>query len=450
MSAAAIAHPTTKAAEPMKFQRRRNGFTPLNHAKVMYELARLTGPKTQLLCVLFVLSETEGANRDKDTPPPSKSRPISSDEFAWFCHEPDVRTVERALKDLCDRKVLEREELKRRGFYAYSAPIATWSKLPDAESERKPPASADRLDSGEEEANSQRQYCRPIHASPKVPTKLTIPPDAEENEIVCNAEAEIRTAMDGKRFCLLIDFKGFKGEQEANSQRQNCRSKNGDADSEVLASLGKAVNGTRHFAQIEVIAMRDILKRWCQERIGSAPDDAVVELALGARGEASMEECARRLKKVTESRRDLTWPVVIEAIGGKSKSSASLVRLHDLLDDYFLVRHGKLPDDPLLLDIGSVLGEASFEHFRRLVLVRCRRSEAVPPPVFRSIAAEAAAAHNALKVKQATRDREAEKFDRKLSLDALVTALQAPDDPLAKEILDGADRELLEQARRML
>lgn len=197
MSAAATARPrpTPKAAEPQSFERRRDGFTRFRH-QYMYDLMRITGPKVDLACVLFVLTETEGADRDAKAPAPEKSRALSSAEFAWFAGEADVRTVQYALKDLCQRKVLVREYAGRRGLYCYSAPVATWAKLPDY-ADRKPAQSAMELDSGEETENVQRKNFRSVRVSPNVPTKpmnLHTPPQRVQFE--CSGAASIQHGIE--------------------------------------------------------------------------------------------------------------------------------------------------------------------------------------------------------------------------------------------------------------
>ena len=254
MSAAATAQPrqtkTVKAVKPETFERRSKGFTPIPH-EVIYELPRLAGGLAEYVCVQYVLSLTLGADRDPKTPPPPLSRPISAEEFAWVAHETDIRTIQYALKDLCDRKVLVREYAGRRGFYRYSAPIPTWSALPDyAEVKKKAAQAAMALDStepekeseetGEETANVQRSRFRRTKVLANVPTKpIQLDDLPERMQFECSGAASIQHGIE--EGLLIIKVKVLEiGEHKANSQRKQIRSNGAD-----LGTLSKAVsNGT--------------------------------------------------------------------------------------------------------------------------------------------------------------------------------------------------------------
>lgn len=231
MSAAATAQPrlrrTPKATQPIGFERRSKGFTPIAHQH-MYDLMRITGTHTNLACVIFVLTETEGANRDAKAKPPERSRPLSTEEFAWYANNPDIGTVQRAIKDLCDRKVLVREYAGRRGLYHYSAPSASWAKLPDYTAPRKPAASAEEIDSGEEKANSQPQICRSVRVKPNVPTKpiaLTTPPERVQFE--CSGAATVQHGIEAGLLIVRVKVVELKKPRGPNLD---------------LASLAKAVS----------------------------------------------------------------------------------------------------------------------------------------------------------------------------------------------------------------
>jgi len=109
--------------------RRRGGFSPFPH-QVLSDWPRLVSGDTQIYSIMLIVSETLGAVPDKQGRKPEWSRSITNEELANHCRCRSVRTVEIAIKDLVDRKVIRRKK-STSGGYAYQVPFETWPELPD-------------------------------------------------------------------------------------------------------------------------------------------------------------------------------------------------------------------------------------------------------------------------------------------------------------------------------
>ena len=132
-----------------EYRRRTKGYTPLYHEQGFYELNRLTNGKTQLLILLFLYSETVGAERDSRLPPPEWSRPLRVREISNFAAgvtESDIRNTRLAVDDLLKRHVIEAKAKGAPGAHTYSLPTSTWPLLPGYEPRRKPVAAAEEIE----------------------------------------------------------------------------------------------------------------------------------------------------------------------------------------------------------------------------------------------------------------------------------------------------------------
>ena len=109
---------------------RRRGFSPLPN-EVMLDWARLIAGNVQVFSILYINSEIH-VPRDKGTPPPKWSRPITHAELTVVCRC-TIRAVETKLKDLVDRKVIESKRTPEGN--CYRIPFDTWPDLPDMPSE---------------------------------------------------------------------------------------------------------------------------------------------------------------------------------------------------------------------------------------------------------------------------------------------------------------------------
>lgn len=194
---------------------RKNGHTPLFH-KYREDFNRVVCGQAQVSCVILVLSETYGADRDQGTKPPERTRPMSSVEFWWYygCSRETgaplitLRAIEAALESLCRKDpqsgsaVLCRSARGKRGFYEYWVPLETWKTLPDP-SPKKPAASSEDLDStddsNEEDTAAQRRKLRydpvpmqfgkrskalPVRITEKVTSAIDFG-DVDDPEMVC-------------------------------------------------------------------------------------------------------------------------------------------------------------------------------------------------------------------------------------------------------------------------
>jgi hypothetical protein len=336
-----------------KFKRRRAGHLAISFRWAFYNMGRLTAGKTQLLCVEYVLSETVSASRQEGEDAPSESRPISTEEFAWFTGE-SLRTVQAALDDVCERKVLVRRMVKR-GVYVYSAPVETWDKLPAFVAEKKPVDSADSLDSadddteaaGEEQANIRRRKLRlsalndkPQALAPGRPSKafeLTAlidgkqkPVPVEKVQFDCNAPAQVDPVM--HRGILRISIRmGSNGTAQANNRRsfnaENCVENGAHAENkEVSAALSaraaplKAAVSRREEAN-EMGLWRDAMNRWFRPTLGPVPDD-IVRQAISGAGVATREDCLRKLEVRKAKGFCKTWGGVVLVIREVGEAAA--------------------------------------------------------------------------------------------------------------------------------
>ena len=97
----------------------------------MLDWARLIAGNVQVFSILYINSEIH-VPRDKGTPPPKWSRPITHAELTVVCRC-TIRAVETKLKDLVDRKVIESKRTPEGN--CYRIPFDTWPDLPDMPSE---------------------------------------------------------------------------------------------------------------------------------------------------------------------------------------------------------------------------------------------------------------------------------------------------------------------------
>ncbi len=136
----------------------------------------------------------------------------------------------------------------------------------------------------------------------------------------------------------------------------------------------------------------------------------------------------------------------------QDKRSAIFGSLHEVLDDYCRRHHGKLPDDALLGQAAAALGKATIDQFVRVWRDRIRRGvvQMAWIPLIAAEVGKTAASVPAPDPKvEAQRAAEARRRD----LETLRTAIRLADeenDPLAREVIAGADPELLVEARREL
>jgi hypothetical protein len=150
---AGAASPTRRAS---KFKKRTKGFLQIDFSKLFYNFPRLLAGRSEIFCLMYVLTETQSASRAPGTPAPDKTRPISTEEFQWYVEarwareggskdkgrEKGLSAVQHSLQDLCDRKILHRREALQsdfddhkvpaslRGWYVYWIPAANWDRMP--------------------------------------------------------------------------------------------------------------------------------------------------------------------------------------------------------------------------------------------------------------------------------------------------------------------------------
>jgi hypothetical protein len=265
-----------------KFKCRTRGYVAIPFVHGFYNLPRLSASKTQMSCILYVLSETLSAARPEGAPPPKESKPLSSEGFQWYCQE-SMSTVQHALQDLVDREVIPRREATAedfaeyhtpvpaslRGWYCYSLPLKTWNDLPDHEpAEKKPPVAAENLDSrdsqedsdseeetgktqGEETANPRCSRLHlvsgippdePLRLRPKQPSKAFEPPvPIEKVQFSSDGDVDIHPVIQRGVLRISIHLGIPAGGREpghgagANIRRNpaaaGCSEKNGSGDS---------------------------------------------------------------------------------------------------------------------------------------------------------------------------------------------------------------------------
>lgn len=334
-TAASPAPAPAAGPRPATFRKRNTGFTPIDHRTVFYDLTRLTGGKTQLACVLYVLSETDGKARAGGTAAPTETRPISTEELAWYCRE-TLRAVQAAIDDLCERSVLARKQSKR-GLYVYSAPTAGWDKLPDYQPPKKGAASAEEIDSAadaddenKEDPESQRRILRwtaePVVLKAGHPSKaFEVPGKVEKVQIASNAAGQIEGVL--KRGILRLSLQMSSvvnggrsaGEEQAKVQRRILRS---NSNGVAIAALSEAVQArgapleaavSARENAVEVASTREVLNRWFQGSLGPADDDLVLK-AIAARGQASWTDCLKKLQARSKAGFCKTWGGVLQVI----------------------------------------------------------------------------------------------------------------------------------------
>jgi hypothetical protein len=329
----AAARTSPPALQPQKtFSQRTKGYTPLDHKLAFYDLSRLAGGKTQLLCILYVLSETDGKARQEGTPAPEFSRPIPTTEFVWFCRE-TLSAVQASLQDLCKRGVLTREPAKR-GDYTYSAPTATWATLQDYAPPKKAVASADEIDSASDDTDAEnkedpgaqpRILCltpEPVKLKAGQPSRaIEAPTKIEKVQFDSNVAGQVDSTI--KRGILRISFRlgigNGQGEERANAQPRILGSNRSDvAITELSAAvqargapLARAVSAREN--AVEIAAAREVLNRWFERYLGPADDDLVLK-AIAARGPATWPDCLKKLEARHRAGFCKTWGGVLQVI----------------------------------------------------------------------------------------------------------------------------------------
>jgi hypothetical protein len=321
------------------FKKRRAGYTPLDHRQVFYNLSRLTAGKTQVLCILYVLQATAGVSRAAGESAPLESQPISTEEFAWFAGEKDLRTVQAALKDLCDRKVLLRR-IATRGEYIYSAPVQTWEKLASFVPPKKPVDSAEALDAedtsedhqSEEQANSQRGNLRSNQPEPRVkirlvPKPLALAPNQSSKAIEVPIEADIEKVQFHSNGNVQVDpviHRGILrisirlGAGVASNGAGPPAHPKGEAQAKARGRSNEPSEANTGPTG-EMALMRDALNRWFRDRFGPV-DDKIVRDAIRARGTATMQDCFGALKRRAKVIQG--WGLVVEIIGDVGRAAA--------------------------------------------------------------------------------------------------------------------------------
>lgn len=378
--AQALKTPRKNSEAPRSFERRVKGFLKLSYAETFYQLGRLTSGKAEMLCVLYVLSETVSAARAPKTAGPKTSkRPITIEEFAWYAGT-DTRTIDFAIARLVTAGVL----LKRQdpdGLH-YGAAIDAWPKLPDYAVLKKPAGSADDPDSnddedpdsGEQEAKDVRSGLRvseyPIVVKKGLRQKaLPLPAPVEKLKFRSTSDLVIDPVIQGGVLYVMIQgpidgARAATGEEQAKIARSGLRAENGQATHSVRSS------------------------------------------------------------------------------------KTTVADLHELLDDYFRRHYGKLPDKKLLERIRAELGQAGLKQFQTVCFARFRRGGDIEPGLFVELAKDAAQAangshgHSNVENSTAAKERHIQ-----FQVESLEYALRMPNDPTARELLEDADPELLEQAR---
>jgi hypothetical protein len=368
-AALAVAPPRSKAGRetaPETFKRRRAGYTPLDHREVFYNLSRLTAGKTQLLCILYVLQSTAGASRAAGEDAPAESEPISTEEFAWFCGEKNLRTVQAALEDLCERKVLVRK-MKKRGQYVYAAPAASWEKLPSFLPPKKPVDSAESLDEsgtseeeeGDEMANLQRRKLRlnslgdqPLELSAGRPSKAhplealiadkRQPIPIEKVQFDCDTPAHVDPVMYRGILRISIrmgshDTAGVRThvtQNGANRGRrfnaENCVERNGHAVnkelSDAIATRGAPMQAAISKREMtnQLALKREALNRWLRDKLGPVDDD-IVRDCIACQGTATDADVYAALKRRAHAIKGWGLVVVIHADVGRAAAKAAYV-----------------------------------------------------------------------------------------------------------------------------
>lgn len=238
MSSAARALSTAQAARPKppkkaeqlaklkgKYEQRSDGFLYVEYRQVYYNLMRLTGSHAQICCVMHVLTETISAVRPKKSKPRKETRPIEVEEFQFFIQD-SLSSIQHALQDLSDRKIIPRRPAtasdfqgrkapdELRGWYVYSAPIESWDGIPAYKPEPKTaepdePATED-TDDGDDGDGGELDDLRqkklhlitgtttgePLRLKPHRPTKAYEPPvPVEKVQFEAGAELYIEAIL---------------------------------------------------------------------------------------------------------------------------------------------------------------------------------------------------------------------------------------------------------------
>jgi hypothetical protein len=324
-----------RIVEKRKQAAKGRAFAPISFRHSFYNLSRLAGGQTELLCILYVLSETEGASRAEGAPPPKESRPISVDELALYTRQ-SVRAAQDAMEDLCKRRVITRRKV-RSGMYAFGAPIETWDSLDDyvaPQVSKKPAASAEELDSMSDDEREKeepglgivRWTTEPVAFKAGRPTKaIEVPGKVEKVQIASNASGQIEGEL--KRGILRLSIRmgmvansgTSMGEQQANDKRgipridllSHAAATLDDAVQARGAPLAAAVSGRE--SAVEVASARELLNRWFQPALGPVDDD-LVRKAIAARGPASWPDCMKKLQARAKAGYCKTWGGVLQVI----------------------------------------------------------------------------------------------------------------------------------------
>jgi len=191
----------------------------------------------------------------------------------------------------------------------YAARPDKFAAAPDKEQreiDRKPPASETELRSA--------QATLDVAAGGRA--QLPGSPHWCSNKFPVPIRASISEREDGT-----LEFEAAPaGEYKANDTRTPVRLSGGGG----VENNGSSNVANGH-APEDIGMMRDFLNRWCRERLGPVDDD-IVRKCLKARGAATMQDCAGRLRARLPRVAHATWKLVVLIIGdaGKAAGKAQL------------------------------------------------------------------------------------------------------------------------------
>lgn len=155
MSAAPLPRPEIKV---------RGGFSKLPNNVIM-DWMRLMSGSVQITVIIFINSEIH-VPREKGSPAPKWTRPITHAELATVCRC-TIRAVEIKLKDLMERRVVEGKRTAT-GF-RYHVPFETWHELPDMQQVVEIDPEAPTTDESEDQdTKEQRTNKFKLHEKPQM------------------------------------------------------------------------------------------------------------------------------------------------------------------------------------------------------------------------------------------------------------------------------------------
>lgn len=132
------------------------GYTPFPHTYIEVLPGKVSG-LVQFVCIGYIIRKTFGLARQRNTPPPEWTEPITARKFAFIARGSDERTVEIALLDAVQRRLIARRPGPDRRGYVYQALVEEWPSAPAYSPKvapKKPVQSSDATRDHEEESGA--------------------------------------------------------------------------------------------------------------------------------------------------------------------------------------------------------------------------------------------------------------------------------------------------------